>query len=276
MTADQFVVSSTNLSYAWALVFLRSMSRGVGDTCPLVATITGFDDDGVVEEDVAIREVLDDSLTTLKTGLQCHQVANTIFPGSQWNRDRPRQQLFDRFRRSWPRIRDYRDRRGCQPNKDGMYFQRLIAFGLDNDSKPINQLDHILNGWDNGLRRRSAFQAVVFDPRTDHKHNPYLRFPCLHQVAFVPVDGTSLHVTAFYGMQYLIKRAYGNYLGLCRLGQFMAHEMDLRLVRVTCVASAAKLDFTKTELRELANRVDKLLPATELRKVGSDGAGDTR
>ncbi len=276
MTTEQLVVTGSNLSYVWARVFLRLMSRGVGDACPLVATITGFADDGVAEENAAIRKALDDSLTTLNTGLDCHQVANTIFPASQWNRDRRRQELFNRFRKSWPRVRDHRDSHGHRPNKDGTYFQRLCAFGLDNDSEPINQLDHILNAWDAGLKRRSAFQAVVFDPRTDHKRNPYLKFPCLHQVAFTPVDGESLHVTAFYGMQYMKRRAYGNYVGLCRLGRFMAHEMGLQLARVTCVASAAKLDFPKNELQDLASRVRKLLPATELREVASEGAGDPR
>ncbi len=275
MTAEQLVVTGSNLSYVWARVFLRLMSRGVSDACPLVATITGFSDDCVAEENAAIRKTLDDSLTKLKTGLDCHKVANTIFPDSQWNRDHPRQKLFDRFRRSWPRIRDHRDCHGYRPNKNGTYFRRLSAFGLGNDSEPINQLDHILNVWDAGLRRRSAFQAVVFDPHTDHKRAPYLKFPCLHQVAFIPVDGKSLHVTAFYGMQYLTRRAYGNYVGLCWLGRFMAHEMGLKLACVTCVASAAKLDFTKTELRNLANCVRTLLPATELSAVSTTGAGES-
>jgi hypothetical protein len=35
----------------------------------------------------------------------------------------------------------------------------------------------------------------------------------------------------------MIKRAYGNYLGLARLGHFMAVEMGLRLERMTCIAA---------------------------------------
>ena len=35
-------------------------------------------------------------------------------------------------------------------------------------------------------------------------------------------------MTGFYATQYVVERAYGNYLGLCRLGEFMAHEMGLK------------------------------------------------
>ena len=70
-------------------------------------------------------------------------------------------------------------------------------------------------------------------------------------------------VTGFYAIQYIFERAYGNYLGLCRLGHFMAHEMEPRLSKVICIATPAKLDMPKKNLKELAGLVETALHDTE-------------
>ena len=67
-------------------------------------------------------------------------------------------------------------------------------------------------------------------------------------------------VTGLYATQYMFERAYGNYLGLCRLGHFMAQEMGKQLTQVTCVASPANGgNKTKSYLRELARDVEGIL-----------------
>jgi hypothetical protein len=55
-------------------------------------------------------------------------------------------------------------------------------------------------------------------------------------------------------MQYLFERAYGNYLGLARLGEFMAHEMGLRLERVVCFSAVAKLEVSLSQVKPLLSR----------------------
>ena len=46
-----------------------------------------------------------------------------------------------------------------------------------------------------------------------------------------------------------MKRGYGNYLGLCNLGQFMAKETGLPLARVNCFVGNPRIDnFTQAEL----------------------------
>ena len=49
-------------------------------------------------------------------------------------------------------------------------------------------------------------------------------------------------MNAFYATQLLFNKAYGNYLGLCRLGDFMAHEMGLTFERMNCFVGVAKID----------------------------------
>ena len=55
-------------------------------------------------------------------------------------------------------------------------------------------------------------------------------------------------------------RAYGNYLGLCHLGHFMAHELGLELVRVNCFIARPELgDITKSVLRRIEKITYKIL-----------------
>jgi thymidylate synthase len=159
-------------------------------------------------------------------------VASTIFPTSLWRRDKPPSDLYERYERLWPRIKRVR------ANVHGTYFRRFYCFGPE--TAPVNQIQHILDTWGQGNHRRSALQLAVFDPTRDHTHQRQRGFPCLHQVALVH-DGPTLRLTAFYAMQVILEKAYGNYLGLTHLGQFLAHAMHLTLTEVTCVAAVAKL-----------------------------------
>jgi hypothetical protein len=89
--------------------------------------------------------------------------------------------------------------------------------------------------------RASMFQAAIFDPGRDHSKSAQLGFPCLHSLSFVPCDG-GLIVNAFYPTQQIFEKAYGNYLGLCRLGAFMASQMGLEMRQLSCFIGIEKLD----------------------------------
>jgi thymidylate synthase len=155
----------------------------------------------------------------------------------------------------WPAIKK------CKNNRWGTYFRRLTAYGKPGNEDKVDQLEKILSTWDKGIRRHSAFQASVFDPYQDHRSTPYLGFPCLQQVVF-HTNGSNgsegLEVMAFYANQILLEKAYGNYLGLYRLGQFMAGEMGLKLIGITCIASHLTLGKSGTTKRELSPLVEIL------------------
>jgi len=259
MPSDMYSLTSDNISSAWALAFLHVMSRGAKDITPLVVSVEFSSRNSVAEHD-EVRKALDKQILALRSkhlNLQsCHTVANTIFPQSMWNPndDHAAVRLFTRFEKAWPRIKR------CRQNRRGSYFRRLTAFRPTGESQPVNQLEHIIDTYRRGNHRRSALQAAIFDPALDHKNSPQLGFPCLHQVAFTPVDETDLAVTAFYATQYMFDRAYGNYLGLCRLGRFRASEMGLSLVRMVCIASVAQLGTpSKSEVEPLAERLRNIL-----------------
>ena len=253
MSSDMFVPACTNISTAWAQAFLRIMEPGVTEISPLVVTVTDIKD-GVPVEVPAVRKTLDAQLQGL--GFQtCHTVANTLFPESLWNPtiQDDAKRLFERFESAWPRIRR------CRANNLGSYFRRLTAYCPDGCEVPVNQLQHIIDTYRSGNHRRSALQASIFDPTRDHTNSRRLGFPCLHQVAFAPDANGALVVTGFYGTQYLLERAYGNYLGLCRLGRFMAKHMGLPFGKMICIASVAQRGRkTKSQLSPLASQLESV------------------
>ncbi|REJ65669.1 MAG: thymidylate synthase [Planctomycetota bacterium] len=254
MSSDIFIPSSPNLSLAWAEAFIRVMGRGVTELSPLVITVTDIADEVPVESK-EIRQTLDAQLRRLDLQ-SCHTVANTIFPESMWNPNSSNDadQLFQRFERAWPRIRR------CPANHRGSYFRRLTAYCPSGSDESVNQLEHVVNTYRKGNHRRSALQASVFDPTRDHNDCRQLGFPCLHQVAFTPIGSQGLSVTGFYATQFLLERAYGNYLGLCRLGRFMAKQMGLTFEKMICIASVAQRGApTKTQLQPLTNELAAIL-----------------
>ena len=170
-------------------------------------------------------------------------VASTIFPSSLWKQGEPRERLFNRYRRLWPRIQAHKR------NRRGTYFQRLIDLPGPS-GPPFNQLEFVISAYNSGVRRRSALQCGLLVPHLDSNATPYQGFPCMQQLAFIPEGKEGLRISAFYPMHYLCARAYGNYLGLINLGRFVASQIGRELSAMTCIALVAKVDQ-----RSLANAV---------------------
>jgi hypothetical protein len=228
------IIEETNLSYAWSRAFLHIIDHSGKQVSPLLITLTGFTN-GMPNEDPAIREALDNCLK-INSQQSVHTVANTIFPTSYWQRsNHNRNKLFDTYIKNFPRIQ------ALAPTKNhrGLYFERLIAFGSGPNKG--NQLEYIISQYKSRPRaRKSMFQAAIFDPARDHVSPAQIPFPCLQHVSFIPQE-KSLILNAFYATQLLFDKAYGNYLGLCRLGDFMAHEMGLSFERMNCFVGVGKM-----------------------------------
>ncbi len=237
-------IHGKNISEAWAYALVRCMDAGGRILAPGIVSFDVMDeDDSWKLETNEIRQALDKQL--LACGIvsanqsNVETVAGTIFPESIWKRCcGDREKLFKEYEKMWPLISK------CKraANLRGTYFRRLTAFG----EKGTNQLKKIIDTWNKGIHRESALQAGIFDPIQDHREVRILGFPCLQQVVFHPI-GTNgsegMTVVAFYANQLLLEKAYGNYLGLYRLGKFMAHEMGMQLRGVTCIASKLSLSF---------------------------------
>ncbi len=243
-------IEDPNLSVAWSRAFLELISRRGEAIVPLTLSITGFTD-GVPVEDDGVRKALDTCL--IANGHQgVGTVANTIFPQSLWRQAKgDRKRLFEEYLVNLPSYVAMDPHK----NRNGLYFARMIASGVDPKTGkrlpeiPIgklpeqgNQLEFLIQRCKRSTRR-SMFQVGIFDPARDHIGGAQQGFPCLQHVSFVPdYDRGTLAVNAFYATQQLFVKAYGNYLGLARLGAFFAEQTGLTPVRVTCFAGVEKLD----------------------------------
>lgn len=263
------VIEEDNLSVAWGKAFLAIMRAG--EIAPLIVVIKDLHN-AEPPEVPSVREALDRALEADGKGLSCHTVANTIFPWNMWNPNAGRQELYGRYQRMLPRVRKHRG------NWHGLYFERMIAFAHNGDGEGgVNQLEHVIQAWNGGNHRRTGLKAAIFDPHKDHHPTQRQRgFPCLQEVAFARHGPDGLAVSGFYVTQYMFERAYGNYLGLCRLGLFMAHEMGLKLSKVTCVASPGLLGRPKggkASLGDLAQQAKTALDQLQSTLPVSTGGG---
>ncbi len=235
------IVADT-VSGAWLEAVRAALGARHGELQGLVVEIAP-NEDGLILEAGHIRDATDRTLSARRVS-SVETVAGTIFPASLWNPNRPRQELYDRYLRIWPRVRRY------PANRRGTYFQRLIAFQPRSVVEPKNQLEFMIEAYQRGIHRRSMLQATIFDPTQDHVAARQCGFPCLQHVAFPQEEGR-LGVHATYVVQDLVRKGYGNYLGLARLGQFMATELGLRLGAVRVHVSIARLGDTKAACTEL-------------------------
>jgi hypothetical protein len=256
------LILADNLSHGWGKAFIKVMEATPRTLSPMMLSI-GFAN-GHVAEDDRIRSGIDEALARKPRKYVSATSAMMIFPHDQWERRGrpPRDQFFRWYLELFlPRLKA-RNRL----NRTGTYFERMIAYrgtkrprrARDPEVVVKNQLDHIISIWHRdrarGTRpRQSALQAACFDPAKDHTGQKLRGFPCLQQVSFGYDDDGGLAVEAYYPTQYIFDRAYGNYLGLAHLGQFMAHELGLRLTRLNCFVAHPELGngVTKEELRLL-------------------------
>jgi hypothetical protein len=247
-------ICADNLSLGWAKVLLSLMRPGVKRLTPLTLTIRGFDANGVASEVTEIRNAVDAFLAA-QGKRDTENVSWTIFPQRYWEiSDGDREAFFDLFVESFMRVQHFNPRN----NKRGSYFQRLVDFGGGGSGQ--NQLKWILDEYHAhpNSRRTSKFQATTFDPARDFTSASLLEFPCLQQISLT-FEEDALHLNAFYATQQIARKAYGNYLGLARLGAFMAGQMNLRFEQLNVFVGMAQMDVGKSDsdLGELLSVVRK-------------------
>jgi thymidylate synthase len=245
MNTSQIVIENTNLSDAWRTAMERIIKSPGKELTPLLLTLTDFEESGNT------REVLDSYLLRDKKG-SIQTVSETIFPNSLYKFcDYDRLALYDEYLKNVPRLKKI-----DSSNSHGTYFERLIAY--DKGDRKINQLEIIISSLKSKtIKRRSKLQASIFDPGQDHTNRPFQGFPCLQHVTFLESEKGGLVLNSFYAIQYLYRRAYGNWLGLINLGKFISNELDMEFERFNCYIGVEHLD----ELTK--NQAQKLLKKTE-------------
>ena len=228
-------ITEPDISQAWARLLLSVLDNAGTEITPLTLTATGITPNAVTEC-TQLKSAIDDVLTDLGL-LSVENVAFTIFPNRLWHIvGGDRKAFYEVYKRAFPHYQSQHP----DANGRGLYFERLISY--EDQSPTSNQLEWIISQRNSrdGVRR-SMYQASIFDPRRDHTAAAQLGFPCLQHVSFVPTS-TELTINAFYATQQLLNKAYGNYLGLARLGGFIATHFGIEEVRLNVFVGVAKLE----------------------------------
>lgn len=253
-------IHTQNISLAWGKLLQALLAAPGGELSPVMVSLDGFDDNNQIKENSKIREELD-KLLSKKNEQSIDTVAYTIFPQRLWKiSKKDRAELYRLYRYSFINYRK-------NPlNKDGLYFERLMMTDPDNDKNSHNQLEYIINrhlakhAKGSGAPRMQMI-ASIHDPKKDHNNRAMPGFPCLQQVNFFPTTDGYLIVNANYATQQLFRKAYGNFLGLLHLSQFMASQMKLKLAKLNITVGVEKIGskITKTELKPIAHLVDEII-----------------
>jgi len=237
------LVSGSNCSDAWLLAADYILHCG-GDCLNLVVEI-----EDPTSENSEARKLLDTFLET-EGRKPIEEVANTIFPNSLYFPSIGRKHLYRNYEMAWPLIKLF--------NRWGTYFYRMIHWG--EDEKPLNQLEDTIRKLRETMtgkpKYRSIYEVSIYQPCNDR----WIRrgSPCLSHLSF-KLDKEKLHLTAIYRNHFYIERAYGNFVGLGRLMEFIARESNISVGRLTCISTHAELDGSKKAVESLIGSCYKVI-----------------
>lgn len=243
-------------------MFANAFQATPRNRTPVVLSLAGFSGE-VPDEDAAIRHAADQALSKCEKNTVAVS-GMTIFPFDLWeHRGRPSWEKFHPLcvTKFLPRLK------ACDArNRLGTYFERMMNFTgqRGGEGKAVDQLGFIIDLLKKSQRwpRQSALQLSCFDPAKDHTGQPVRGFPCLQQVGLSHDGDKRIAVHAFYPTQYIFDRGYGNYLGLCHLGAYIAHQTGLQFARLNCYIGEPHLgDVKKSDLTKLKEIVDERLLA---------------
>jgi hypothetical protein len=263
-------VTEDNLSEAWIRA-LDLASRGGGNRrVHLVTAIAN-----PAAEVLPVRNVVDEFLAG-RSQQSVTTVSETIFPSSLY--EDPGFDWHPGLSKNEEAILDgaaadlYSNYIGILPmlmtiraNNRGTYFSRMITWpGTDEDG--TNQLalriDRLRSEARNGRRTNNTLNidvgadAVATEPQLpgvqvyDVGDMRTRGFPCLTHIDLTLYEG-ALHCTAVYRHQYLIEKAYGNFVGLGALMQFLCQQGGCELGELVVHATLADAELGRRRVAQL-------------------------
>ncbi len=238
-----FMITANTLSEAWLAASDWLSGHPQGKDLHLSVSFTAGG-----QEDPGVRRALDRILARHDC-YSVQTVANTIFPAALYHPhlgEEARPRLYELHQDAM------RYHRREFPHDADTYFNRLVSYPGPAGTT-YNQLEYVVNRLAKQIRGRtpqsSAYELGLSEPNSDGlrvqvpgKDRNLRGFPCLSHISLT-LERPRLHLAAIYRNQSFITRAYGNYLGLARLGEFIATEIGAVLGEVLCVATHADVEF---------------------------------
>ncbi len=231
-----FTIEAENVSIAW-LMAVKHLLDCAGECFNLMVNI-----ENPTKVEPAIHTTYEQllsnhSLLTLK------QVTYTIFPRSlylQVNKDPDR--LFEGYNRAGG-VYDRLRRRHGREFGWGSYFRRMTCYPVADEygnTTVVNQLGEIIHMLQNRAKTyKAAYTILVQIPGLDGRR--IMGGPCLNYVALQLDSPRVLNALAVYRNHDLIQRAYGNYLGLGYIMEFICDHTGYSIGRLNCLSSHASI-----------------------------------
>ena len=172
-------------------------------------------------------------------------VANTIFPSAIAAASADHAELTERYRRMYPKLKQ------VAANKRGTYFGRMVAFP-DPTNGPIDQIGTVIRKLRvslNGQALTSCYEIPVVAPAEDVRLR--MAFPCLSYVSFHLEDRKILHLFAAYRNHFMVQRAYGNYVGLRALQEWVASSVGVSPGELAVLSGHAEIDGHRLPVKQL-------------------------
>jgi len=185
--------------------------------------------------------------------LGSRHVAYTIFPHRLYQDERDSTALCTAYNRP----RGLFERLQRRKPSWGTYFRRMTHYnGSDGTVDQLNNIIAAIRDREN--LSKAAYTIVIQEPGGETVRP--LGGPCLNYIAVQAESGQegqplTLGLLAVYRNHDFLKKAYGNYWGLCNLLTFLADEVGGIPGPLTCVSSHAYVDAKKPALRQLVERL---------------------
>ena len=227
MPTDRLIVAH-NLSVAWVEALNQVRRLPKYSAMHLVVRIAD------PASEVGEIRLLADQLLERGRVQPIEAVRNTIFPAAYARRFPQPAALADYYRSQYPTIK-----RVSKKNRRGTYFGRMVSYPLGDES--FDQLtDRVekLTAQQAGSHKSSMYELNIWRPGDLPTGTG---FPCMTFMSF-HLDNGRLYLTAHYRNQFLVERAYGNYLGLAQLQCYIARAVGLEVAELMVVAGHATVD----------------------------------
>lgn len=183
-----------------------------------------------------IRTAADALLADLK--LQgVDTVRNTIFPYETAIDVASPEALREEYLEMYPDLRRLGSERGT-------YFGRIVAYPRADGTEGNQLLETLrkLTAARKGTRWTSTYEVNIYNEQKDAKITR--SFPCMSHLAY-HVDGDRLDCLATYRSHDLIDKAYGNYLGLAQLQEYLAAQSGFAPGELAVLAGRAFITTAK-------------------------------
>jgi hypothetical protein len=130
-------------------------------------------------------------------------------------------------------------------NRHDSYVERLTAWRSTESGTVVPQLQNVLarlkSEIANPAPKSSSYEVSIYSPGLDPG---YMSFPCLSHLSFkYDHHRHLLHLTALYRNHAYLSHAYGNFIGLGRLMQFVCRETAIIPGELICVSTHADAEL---------------------------------